>query len=104
MEHATHATTSQNLEKALEKADGAVEENSDRISIMEEHLRNVQQELKYTQSRVEAKSKEIETEKHLQALAERETVSTLSAQYPMIGWGSGGRIASQARGLHGCTR
>jgi hypothetical protein len=40
------------LEKELEKADTAHEENRDRINIMQEHLHNVQQELKYTQSRV----------------------------------------------------
>lgn len=42
----------QGLEKDLEKADAAFEENRDRINIMQEHLHNVQQELKYTQSRV----------------------------------------------------
>ncbi|KAF5827559.1 coiled-coil domain-containing protein 39 [Dunaliella salina] len=61
------------LEKQLDRVDGALEENQDRIGIMEEHLQNVQQELKYTQGRVESKTKEIETEKHLQALADRET-------------------------------
>jgi coiled-coil domain-containing protein 39 len=40
------------LEAQLESAEGSLEENSDRISIMDEHLKNVQQELKYTQSRV----------------------------------------------------
>jgi len=61
------------LEKQLDRVDGALEENQDRIGIMEEHLQNVQQELKYTQGRVESKTKEINTEKHLQALADRET-------------------------------
>lgn len=32
--------------------EGAIEENTDRINIMEDHLKNVQQELVYTQSRV----------------------------------------------------
>lgn len=32
---------------------------------MKEHLRNVQQELHHTQSLIEAKNKEIETEDHL---------------------------------------
>jgi len=40
------------LEKQLDRVDGALEENQDRIGIMEEHLQNVQQELKYTQGRV----------------------------------------------------
>ncbi|GAX79427.1 hypothetical protein CEUSTIGMA_g6868.t1 [Chlamydomonas eustigma] len=61
------------LEKQLEQTESLLSENGDRIGIMNEHLSNVQQELKYTQSRVEAKTKEIETESHLQALAERET-------------------------------
>lgn len=42
----------QALEKQLERVDGALEENQDRIGIMGEHLQNVQQELKYTQGRV----------------------------------------------------
>lgn len=46
--------TLQTLEKQLETTDSALTENSDRIQIMTEHLNNVQQELKYTQSRVRA--------------------------------------------------
>lgn len=42
----------QDLEKQLEGAESALMENSDRIKIMDEHLTNVQQELKYTQTRV----------------------------------------------------
>ena len=42
----------QDLEKQLEGTDGLLDENSDRINIMSEHLSNVQQELKYTQGRV----------------------------------------------------
>mmetsp|Transcript_9124 Transcript_9124/g.17160 ORF Transcript_9124/g.17160 Transcript_9124/m.17160 type:complete len:907 (-) Transcript_9124:51-2771(-) len=60
------------LERQLEATDVGLEENSDRVGIMEEHLKNVQQELKYTQNRVESKNKEIETENHLQSLADRE--------------------------------
>lgn len=60
------------MEKSLEQAEVSLEENSDRISIMEEHLKNVQQELKYTQARVDAKNREIDTEKHLKSLAARE--------------------------------
>jgi hypothetical protein len=56
LHHLTHAplccSLAQVLEKELEKADAAHEENRDRINIMQEHLHNVQQELKYTQSRV----------------------------------------------------
>ncbi len=42
----------QRLEKQLELVDQALEENNDRINVMHEHLRNVQQELTYTESRV----------------------------------------------------
>lgn len=42
----------QDLEKQLEGAESSLMENSDRIKIMDEHLNNVQQELKYTQTRV----------------------------------------------------
>jgi hypothetical protein len=37
--------------------EGAIEENTDRINIMEDHLKNVQQELVYTQSRVRVHKK-----------------------------------------------
>mmetsp|Transcript_5711 Transcript_5711/g.6544 ORF Transcript_5711/g.6544 Transcript_5711/m.6544 type:complete len:927 (+) Transcript_5711:140-2920(+) len=59
-------------EVQLENCEAALEENRDRISIMEEHLRNVKQELVYTQGRVDAKNKEIETEDHLKQINERE--------------------------------
>lgn len=42
----------QELEQKLEAADTALEENHDRISIMNEHLKNVHTELKYTQEKV----------------------------------------------------
>ena len=42
----------QRLERQLEQVDQALEENNDRIGVMQEHLRNVQQELTYTESRV----------------------------------------------------
>jgi chaperonin cofactor prefoldin len=42
----------QELEKRLEAVDTALEESHDRVAIMDEHLKNVQQELAYTQSRV----------------------------------------------------
>jgi urease alpha subunit len=64
------------LEGDLEETGVALDENVDRIKIMQEHLKNVQQELKFTQSRVDAKNKEIEAEDHLKALIEREAVRT----------------------------
>lgn len=63
------------LERDLEVSQQALEENTDRITIMSEHLNNVKQELKYTQSRVDAKTKEAETEDHLKQLSLREAVS-----------------------------
>lgn len=48
----THVGCSQKLEKQLELVDVAVEENSGRIGVMAEHLKNVQQEITYTESRV----------------------------------------------------
>ncbi len=43
---------SQRLERRLERTERALETNMDRLHIMDEHLKNVQQELKYTQTRV----------------------------------------------------
>ncbi|PNH02795.1 Coiled-coil domain-containing protein 39 [Tetrabaena socialis] len=60
------------LERKLEQTERALEQNMDRLHIMDEHLKNVEQELKYTQTRVETKNKEIESEKHLNSMAERE--------------------------------
>nr|XP_033814754.1 coiled-coil domain-containing protein 39 isoform X3 [Geotrypetes seraphini] len=44
----------------------------DRIQAMAEHMKNVRQELAYTQSLCRARDKEIETEQHFKMLAERE--------------------------------
>uniref|UniRef100_A0A061QV58 Flagella associated protein n=1 Tax=Tetraselmis sp. GSL018 TaxID=582737 RepID=A0A061QV58_9CHLO len=62
----------QGLEREVEQTSAALEDNVDRIKVMEEHLTNVQQELKFTQSRVDAKNREIEAEDHLRSLADRE--------------------------------
>jgi hypothetical protein len=47
-------------------------ENKERVAIVAEHLRNVEQEHAHTQALVSQKAKEIDTEQHLQRLAERE--------------------------------
>ncbi|KAG2493473.1 hypothetical protein HYH03_008290 [Edaphochlamys debaryana] len=60
------------MERKLERTERALDANMDRLHIMDEHLKNVQQELKYTQTRVESKNKEIESEKHLNSMADRE--------------------------------
>ena len=60
------------LERERDGAAKSVKENKDRIAIMHEHLHNVRQEIDHTNALVAAKNKEIETEKHLIALGERE--------------------------------
>ncbi|KAM5164293.1 coiled-coil domain-containing protein 39 [Mantella aurantiaca] len=50
-----------------------VKELEDRIHAMADHLRNVRQELNYTQSLCRAREKEMESEEHFKTLAERET-------------------------------
>lgn len=62
------------LEKELELTDVSLEEHKDRISVLQEHLSSVQQELQYTQSRLNAKVKELDSEGHLKQLAKREAV------------------------------
>ncbi|KAK3698535.1 hypothetical protein QZH41_014464 [Actinostola sp. cb2023] len=49
-----------------------VEEHKDRIYAMSEHFKNVQQELHHTQNILNARKKEIETEKHFRQVSERE--------------------------------
>lgn len=53
-------------------ADKALADNRERVQIMEEHLKNVRQEVGHTNSLMDAKKKEIATEEHLCALAARE--------------------------------
>eukprot|EP00892_Ulva_mutabilis_P002355 jgi/Ulvmu1/1211/UM109_0009.1 len=62
----------QNLEQNLEQAESELEETRDRKQIMDEHLKSVQSEIAYSQARVTAKRKEIQSETHLKALSERE--------------------------------
>jgi hypothetical protein len=50
--------------KITEYGDEAVE-NTERVAIMADHLKNVEQEHFHTQSLVDAKTREIETEDHL---------------------------------------
>ena len=57
-------------ERQLEDIEGDAEENADRVTVMQEHLRNVNQEVQFTQSRAGAKAKELETEEHMFRLSE----------------------------------
>mmetsp|Transcript_15568 Transcript_15568/g.31560 ORF Transcript_15568/g.31560 Transcript_15568/m.31560 type:complete len:925 (-) Transcript_15568:400-3174(-) len=59
-------------EKLLSEYEDQLEENTTRVGIMTDHLKNVEQELLHTQSLVDTKMKEIETEKHLKRMAEIE--------------------------------
>jgi len=61
-----------NLEKRRDEADIETRENGERVAIMTEHLKNVHQEVDYTNSLVASKNNEIQGEEHLQALAARE--------------------------------
>ena len=68
------------LEEAEQRAEALqrlVTENDDRVQIMEEHLKNVKQELTHTQRLVSAKAAEYKTEEHLQRLAENEVSGIL---------------------------
>ena len=49
-----------------------LDDQNERVRVMDEHLANVKQELVHTQALCDAKRKEIETETHLRQLAERE--------------------------------
>jgi peptidoglycan hydrolase CwlO-like protein len=49
----------QSLEKQLQQIDLTLEENGGRIGVMDEHLKNVQQEITYTESRVSAANNSI---------------------------------------------
>ncbi|CAB1119455.1 unnamed protein product [Ectocarpus sp. CCAP 1310/34] len=59
-------------EKKVAQATNALADNRERVRIMEEHLKNVRQEVGHTNALMAAKKKEIATEEHLCALAARE--------------------------------
>ena len=59
-------------ERRINEVDKLVDEHAQRVAVMAEHLKNVQQELQHTQQLTDAKNKEIETEDHLKQLAERQ--------------------------------
>ncbi|CAD8185682.1 unnamed protein product [Paramecium octaurelia] len=49
-----------------------IEEKSDKLKVLSEHLKNIQQELLHTQALIDTKNKEIETEDHLKQITERQ--------------------------------
>jgi len=49
-----------------------IEEHNERLKILQEHLKSVQQELIHTQALVDGKNAEIETEEHMKQISERQ--------------------------------
>ena len=64
----------------IEQVETSVKDVKDRMAVMVEHLKNVQQELVNTQQLTDAKSKEVETEDHLKQLAQREAGRLFTAR------------------------
>lgn len=62
----------QELEQQLEDADGEISRVSDRTKVMEEHLKSVRTELGYTQGRLGHAKSELQSERHMRALMDRE--------------------------------
>lgn len=58
--------------RAIREIDIKIEDLSERLKIMREHYKNINQELKNTQTLIDAKGKETETERHLSMVAERQ--------------------------------
>ena len=59
-------------QRLLEQLKKDHSEVASRVEVMTEHLRNVKQELRYTESLVESRKKSITTEGHLKQISERE--------------------------------
>lgn len=66
------------LERQKDETARQTKEHLDRTSVMKDHVHSVRQEINYTDGLIAAKEKEIETEKHFIALADRERVGILS--------------------------
>ncbi len=64
----------QQLEKDVDGTDRELDQNMQRISLMSNHLRSLQLEIDSTESRLEAKHKEVKTEQDLQKLNHFEQV------------------------------
>ena len=59
-------------ELTLDDTERKLNENAERVKIMSDHNRNVQEEISFVANRLEAKQKEVETEAHLRQLSQRE--------------------------------
>jgi UDP-glucose:O-linked fucose beta-1,3-glucosyltransferase len=59
-------------QKQIDKLEFQVSQHNDRIQVLSDHLNNVQQELQLSQALYEARKGDVETEKHLLKIAERE--------------------------------
>ena len=57
-------------ERLLEQLEGDTEDTEDRVDAMKRHLRNVEDEVRNTQSRAQARRREKETEAHMKRLSE----------------------------------
>ena len=66
------------FERKRDEAAKNAKEHLDRVSLMKDHLHNVRQEIVHTNGLLAAKNKEIATEKHLIALANREKLAALA--------------------------
>lgn len=60
------------LELELEKAQERLDEHEERRRAMAEHVKSVEQEFRHTQQLLEAKQKELSTEKHMEQMAKRD--------------------------------
>lgn len=49
-----------------------IDEKSERVKVLEEHLKNVKSELLNTQALIDEKNRQIETEDHLKQITERQ--------------------------------
>jgi chromosome segregation ATPase len=60
------------FEAKLEQIEDKEQDEEDRYKVMKDHLKNISQEVEYTNALIEAKKKEIETESHMKQLCSRE--------------------------------
>lgn len=59
--------------KTIKKVQKEYQQDFERHKILKEHLKNVEQELLHTQSLIDAKNKETQSENHMKQITERQT-------------------------------